>query len=517
MMRLERGVRIAAMAIAVSMAGAGPLVAQVAAGTEGRPAYPYRVETIPTPEGQVPEAGGVDFLPDGRMVSVFHHGEILIYDPATREWSVFATGLHDPLGVVVLSDREMIVGQRPEVTRVIDSDGDGKADVFETVSDEFGMSGNYAEFLHGPVMDAQGNLFYSLNTASNNGPVRPLIRGDYSPRGRIGRMFSAVSYRGWIMKITPDGQTIPWASGFRSPNGMAIDKDGNLFVTDNQGDWLGTSKLYHVQPHSWHGHPPSLAWEDGIYTMPMAIPVPVLNRMRVKEIVQFPNAVLANSPTQPIFDYTGGKFGPFEGQMFVGEMNHPIIMRVMLEEVNHELQGAVIPFIEGEPLRLGSNRMAFAPDGSLWVGHTDHGWLGDKGITRIVWTGEEPVDVLTMKLNETGFDLAFTKPVDVQVASQIASYSFQRYYYPYSIDYGSPQTDKKDIAVKSVQVSADGLSARIELEEMTAGYVYEMNLNGMVGADGTPMVNTRVYYTLNQLKQPPLAPPTFSTTGQQAN
>src|SRR5690606_18237083 len=108
----------------------------------------------------------------------FHHGEILIYDPATREWSVFATGLHDPLGVVVLSDREMIVGQRPEVTRVIDSDGDGKADVFETVSDEFGMSGNYSEFLHGPVMDAQGNLFFSLNTASNNGPVRPLIRGD---------------------------------------------------------------------------------------------------------------------------------------------------------------------------------------------------------------------------------------------------------------------------------------------------------------------------------------------------
>jgi glucose/arabinose dehydrogenase len=471
--------------------------------TEDRPAYPYRIEQIPTPEGQVPESGGVDFLPDGRVVSVFHHGEVLIYDPSTKEWSVFATGLHDPLGVVAISEREMIVGQRPEITRLVDEDGDGKADLFETISDEFGMSGNYSEFLHGPVMDADGSLYFSLNTASNNGPVRPLIRGDYSPRGRIGRMFSAVEYRGWIMKVTPDGKTIPWASGFRSPNGMTIDSAGNLFVTDNQGDWLGTSKLYHVQPHRWHGHPPSLAWEEGIHTIPLAIPVPVLDRMRVKEIVQFPNGVLANSPTQPIFDYTGGKFGPFEGQMFVGEMNHPIIMRVMLEEVNHQLQGAVAPFIEGEPLRLGSNRLEFGPDGSLWVGHTDHGWLGDKGVTRITWSGDTPLDVLTMKLTEDGFDLTFTKPVDRQVAAQIATYDFQRYFYEYSINYGSPQHDKQPVAVESVEVSADGRSVSLKLAELVPGYIYEMNLKGMVGTDGVPMVNTRVYYTLNQLRQPP--------------
>ena len=499
-----RSIAIAALTGAAVLAAApasGQEPAQ--AGGEGRPAYPYRVEAIATPEGQVPESGGVDFLPDGRLVSVFHHGEVLIYDPDTAEWSVFATGLHDPLGVVVVNDREMIIGQRPEVTRVVDTDGDGKADLFETVSDEFGLSGNYAEFLHGPIMDADGSLYYSLNTASNNGPVRPLIRGDYSPRGRIGRMFSAVEYRGWVMKVTPEGETIPWASGFRSPNGLALDRDGNLFVTDNQGDWLGTSKLYHVQPHQWHGHPPSLAWEEGIHTIPLAIPVPVLDRMRVKEIVQFPNSVLANSPTQPVFDYTGGRFGPFEGQMFVGEMNHPVIMRVMLEEVNHQLQGAVAPFIEGEPLRLGSNRMVFGPDGALWVGHTDHGWLGAEGVTRITWTGEMPVDVLTMKLTENGFDLTFTKPVDRQVASQIATYDFQRYYYEYSIDYGSPQHDKQPVAVRGVQLSDDGLTARIELADLVPGYIYEMNLQGMVDAQGTPMVNTRVYYTLNQLMQAP--------------
>ena len=32
---------------------------------------------------------------------------------------------------------------------------------------------------------------------------------------------------------------------------------------------------------------------------------------------------------------------------------------------------------------MGNNRLAFAGDGTLWVGHTDHGWTGAKGITKI--------------------------------------------------------------------------------------------------------------------------------------
>ena len=113
-----------------------------------------------------------------------------------------------------------------------------------------------------------------------------------------------------------------------------------------------------------------------------------------------------------------------------------------------------------------------------------------------------PVDVLTMKLTETGFDLTFTKPVDSQVASQIATYDFQRYFYEYSINYGSPQHDKQPVAVEAVRVSDDGLSVSVDLAELRPGYIYEMNLKGMVDTQGTPMVNTRVYYTLNQLKQP---------------
>ena len=464
--------------------------------------YPYRLETIETPDGLVTETGGVDFMPNGRLVAVFRRGEVMTYDPDTEEWNLFAKGVHDPLGVVAVGNDELLIAQRPEVTRLTDTDGDGRADLYKTVTDEFGMSGNYSEFTHGPIMDREGSLYFSLNTASNNGPVRDIIRGEYSPRGRVGRMFSAVSYRGWVMKVTPEGKTIPWASGFRSPNGLVLDKNGNLFVTDNQGDWLGTSKLYHVRRGQFYGHASSLAWEEGFRMNPLTVPVPVLNEMRQRAAVLFPQGILANSPTQPVFDYTGGKFGPFEGQMFIGEMNHPLIMRVNLESVQHQLQGAVFPFINTEKLRIGNNRLTFGPNGDLWVGQTNHGWPGDRGLQRIVWEGETPFDVSSMSLTEKGFDLTFTRPVDPETARDTSSYRFKHYYYKYSQSYGSDRRDVQPVNVTAVEVSPNRKQVSVSLEELKRGYVYQLNLNGVQAQDGTPLTNETAYYTINKLRQP---------------
>ncbi len=464
--------------------------------------YPYRIETIPTPEGLVPETGGVDFLPDGRLVAAFRRGEVLTYDPATEEWSVFATGLHDPLGVVAVSNHELIIGQRPEITRLTDTDQDGRADRFETLTDEFGMSGNYAEFTHGPVLDEAGNLYFSLNTASNNGPVRALTRGKYSPAGRVGRMFSAVPYRGWVLRLSPEGELTPWASGFRSPNGLELDREGRLFVPDNQGDWLGTSKLFHVQRDGFYGHASSLAWEPGFSGNPLAIPVPELQKMRERAAVLFPHQILSNSPTQPVFDYTGGSFGPFEGQLFIGEMNHPIIMRVVTEEVNGQTQGAVFPFINTGQLRIGNNRMTFGPKGSLWVGQTDHGWPGDRGLQRVVWTGGTPFDVDSMAITQDGFELTFTRPVDRATAQDTTAYEFTRYYYKYGQSYGSERHDLRRIGVEDVQVGAEGRRVRIDLASLEPGFIYQLRLRGVEADDGTSLVNTRAFYTVNAVPPP---------------
>jgi glucose/arabinose dehydrogenase len=340
----------------------------------------YRVENIKMPDGLTAETGAIEFLPNGKMVASFTRGEVMTYNTSTKEWKLFAEGLHDPLGILVISNSELLIMQRPELTRVKDTDGDGIADLYEKVTDDFGLSGNYHEFNYGPVKDKDGNIFIALNSSSGGGDIRSEVRGEINPLGRDysvkGQMFSNLPYRGWMMKLKKDGKLMPFASGFRSPNGIGFDLEGNLFATDNQGDWIGTSPLHHVQEGKFYGHPGSLVWQNGWNKgNPFLLPVPVLDSMRTRGTVLFPHGIIANSPTQPVCDNTAGKFGPFSGQLLIGEMNKARIVRVMLERVGGELQGACIPFFDENGLRKGNNRMVFAPDGSLWIGQNYHVWL----------------------------------------------------------------------------------------------------------------------------------------------
>ncbi|QHV95885.1 PQQ-dependent sugar dehydrogenase [Spirosoma endbachense] len=468
----------------------------------------YEVETIPTPPGLVAETGGLSFLPDGRLAACFHRGEVMLYNPKTKVWKLFAEGLHDPLGVVAVSNNQLLVIQRPELTRITDTNGDGLADQYETVTDQFGMSGNYHEFAFGPVRDAKGNLYISLNTASNGAGIRDEVRGQYDALGRQGRMYACVPYRGWIMQITPDGKVKPYASGFRSPNGLGFDAQGRLYVTDNQGDWLGTSKLYHVEEGKFYGHPASLVWRPGFPDIdPLTLSLKTLDSMRTVESISFPHEVMAHSPTQLVMDNTEGKFGPFAGQLFVGEMDFSRLIRILPDEVDGQIQGACIPFYDKAggkiPLRIGNNRLAFAPDGSLWLGQTDHGWLGDRGIQRIRYKGAAagvPLDILGMKLTTTGFDLTFTQPLDEATARDLANYRFKSYFYEYHRAYGSPQMDVHTVAVSAVKLSTDRKTVSLTLDELKASRIYELNLGSLLANNGQKkLANHLICYTLNRL------------------
>ncbi len=462
----------------------------------------YSVESISMPEGISAEVGAIDFLPDGTLVACFLRGEVMLYNPKTKTWKLFADGLQEPLGILPVSHSEFIVMQRPELTRIKDLDGDGKADLYETVTDEFGISGNYHEFNYGPVKDKNGNLFIGLNSASSGGGILKEVRGklDSTTMKQKGQMFSPVPYRGWIMKLTPQGKLIPYASGFRSPNGLGFDLKGNLFATDNQGDWVGTSPLFHIQEGNFYGHPSALVWKKSWKgENPLTLPVEKLDSMRTKASVLFPHGIMANSPTQPLADATKGKFGPFAGQLFVGEMNSARIVRVMLEEVAGVIQGASIPFMDGNGLRKGNNRLAFAPDGSLWVGQAEHGWAGSKGIQRIVFNGKTPADVYTMNLSKTGFKLRFTQPLEVTSATNPANYQFRHYRYNYHKKYGSDQVDVEDVPVTAIKLSPDRMEVSLVLSALKPGYVYELKLDHIKTSRGSALTNKLICYTVNKL------------------
>jgi hypothetical protein len=485
----------------------------------------YAIEEIALPPGLNPQVGGLSVSPNGTLFACFHRGEVFTYNSEHKHWHQFAFGLHEPLGLIAISDREVLVMQRPELTRLIDSDGDGAADVFETVTDDFGLSGNYHEFCFGPVMDAHGDLFIGLNVASNGDSIMSEIRGEFrhygmkreemyadwsKMKGKVGRMYSVVPYRGWVLKI--DGKTgvvTPWASGFRSPNSLGFDGDGNLFVCDNQGDWLGSSKLFTVEKDKFYGHPASLVWrKDWKPVNPLDVPIAEIDKLRTRETLFFPQSIMANSPSQPLLDTTQGKFGPFANQLFVGEMNISRLMRVLPENVAGSWQGACLPFFDKNGLTAGTNRLAFDPrDGSLYVGHTHLSWAGGEGIQRIKWKGTVPMDIQGMTLTAKGFELRFTKPLAPETAG--TQFEFKRYYYEYHQAYGAKQSDVAQPKVTTATLSADHTTISLTLDDLRPGYVYELNLKQVKAADSSEVINTLVCYTINRLRDGTPAPPQF--------
>ena len=473
----------------------------------------YSIENIAAPKGLDQQVGGLDFMPDGRLVACFHRGEVYTYHPETKKWTLFADGLQEPLGIRATSDREVVVMQRPELTRIIDSDGDGEGDRYQTVYDGFGMTGNYHEFAFGPATDSKGNFYVGLNLASNGASIRPEIRGEFrhyglsregfkakSYKGPAGRMYAATPYRGWVLKISPTGKMTPFAPGFRSPNGLGFDLQDQLFVTDNQGDWLGTSKLFHVEEGRFYGHPASLTWSDAWPKgrNPLKVSSQEFDGKRTRAAVLFPQGLMANSPTQPLPDSTEGKFGPFAGQLLVGEMNRSRIVRVMLDKVAGELQGACVPFYDNAGLTRGSHRFVFGKDGSLWVGQTHLSWVGGEGVQRIRWNGKTPMEVQSMKQIPGGFEISFTKRLDKSTAVP-DQFQFTRYYYEYRQGYGSPPHGTEVIKIAGSKRLGDEKTMLVYLDKMNPGFVYQLDLKNVKSEDGSAVVNPLVCYTLNRL------------------
>lgn len=470
----------------------------------------YEIESIEAPAllmerygERGTQADGLDFLPDGRLAACFVGGEVFTRNPKTGSWKLFADGLHTPLGVLALSDREILVSQRPELTLLRDLDGDGVADQYSTFCDSFGMTGNYHEFHFGPVRDSEGNLFVALGTASSGADVRFEKRGRFDQRSYLQRMYSSVPYRGWVCMVTPSGKLVPWASGLRTPNGLGFDLDGNLFVCDNQGDWLGTSKMHHVERGKFYGHVASLLWEkDWKEGRPVDLPLPELEKRRETAAVLFPHGIMANSPSQPLVDSTRGAFGPFAGQLFVGEMNKGRILRTILEKIGGKVQGACIPFFDGNGLATGNNRLVFSPDGrSLWVAHSNHGWAGNKGIQKITWKEKTPPDLLSIGLKPKGFSLRFTVPMEKSSSLEPLHYKAKLYSYKYHSGYGSPQINKQTLTPRKVSLSEDGKEVLLQFDDMVAKRVYEFDLQNLRTQEGSKLLNALVAYHAHNLAE----------------
>lgn len=126
----------------------------------------YLREEIPLPPGAIMEASAIALMPDDRVAVATRRGEIWICSGAYGEnlsevkWQRFTEGLHEPLGMF-WKDGALFVTQRPEFSRLEDTDGDGIADSFETINSDWGIKGDYHEFAFGSTPDENGDAWVS--------------------------------------------------------------------------------------------------------------------------------------------------------------------------------------------------------------------------------------------------------------------------------------------------------------------------------------------------------------------
>lgn len=457
--------------------------------------YPIVRYTIP--KEIVLEVGAVEPLPDGTLAVSTRRGEIYLVqniqsaDPDGATFELFAQGLHEVLGLTWKDDR-LYATQRGEVTRLRDTDGDGRADDIRTFNDSWGINGDYHEYAFGSPFDRNGDMWVVLCLTGSFGSDSP--------------------WRGWALRIDREGHMIPTCSGIRSPGGIAFNATGDVFYTDNQGPWNGTCSLKWLRPGSFQGHPAGNKWfeltEGGIESAPAA-PVSGSRIMteadRIPEFeppaVLFPYQKMGQSASGIACDVTAGKFGPFENQLFVGDVTHSTVMRCFVEQVEGHYQGACFPFREG--LASGCVALRMTEDGSLIIGGTNRGW-GSRGtapfsLERLSWTGNSPFEIREMRAQADGFDVEFTMPVDPMTADNIAAWDLQTYCYIYQASYGSPEVDHTRPTVRRTVISDDRRTVRLIIDGLQRGHIHELHAPSIRSADGRALLHDAAYYTLNYI------------------
>ncbi|WP_288427807.1 plastocyanin/azurin family copper-binding protein [uncultured Spirosoma sp.] len=460
----------------------------------------YHMVTLPIPEGVLLEVGGMAVLPDGRLGVSTRRGDVwMISNPYMQgsrqpQFKRYATGLHEPLGLAYRRG-EILATQRGEVTKLIDTDGDGVADDYQSLV-KWPLAGNYHEYSYGPVPLPDGDMLITLNL------------------GWIGYGASLSKWRGWMLKLNDKGELTPWATGLRSPSGFTQLRNGAILYSENQGDWVGSGRITQLDKGTFAGNPAGLKWTSlpgsPLTLKPEDVPstdkplyevaktIPALKN----PVVWFPHTIMGISTADIVEDTTANRFGPFAGQLFVGDQGHSKVMRVFTETVGGQLQGVCFPFREG--FQSGILRLAWGVDGSMFVGMTSRGWSATGkspyGVQRLVWTGKTPFEMKAIRSMPDGFEVEFTMPVDKATATNPASYAMNSFTYQYHQAYGSPIEDAKPVPIRGIVVSDDGLKARIVADTtLRLGYIHELKAEGVKSATGLPLLHTVGYYTLNNI------------------
>ncbi|QDU20244.1 DUF6797 domain-containing protein [Urbifossiella limnaea] len=452
-----------------------PIVTKLVRGAE---TGPFAVDTLTIPYenrfGALFFSTGVDFLPDGRVAMCTCHGDVWLVrvdDAAgTCAWQRFATGLYHPLGLKVVAGK-VVVLERGQLTRLHDNNGDGEADFYECVCNDWHTGGGEHSYDTCLETDPAGN-FYFFKTGDTD-----------TPSG------------GTLIKVSKDGSKAEtFATGFRHPIGMGMSPTGILTGADQEGNWMPATRIdeyrqggFYGDMRAHHRATPPKTFDPPLCWLPREVDNSAGGQVWVP----------ANS------------FGPLAGKPLhfsYGRCQAFVLLRQEL--AGGRVQGGVAPL--DMHFLLGSCRGRFHTDGSLYVCGLN-GWQtaakADGSLQRVRYTGK-PLDVpAAMAVEGDTIRLSFTHPLDARTAADAARYQGSAWNYRWSGDYGSirwkpsdPTTEGADaVPVRSAALSVDGKTLTIRFEKLSPVMQMHVGYN-LTAADGRPVVGS-VYLTIHSTEK----------------
>ncbi|MFI6426635.1 family 16 glycoside hydrolase [Promicromonospora sp. NPDC050880] len=458
--------------------------------------YPGYTLTDLRPDGFEPMVAALDWTDDDRLAVVTsgsvspggwvenpEPGEVFLLDNVTGETSKdqvtyekVATDLFNPMGVAVIGD-SIYVSERDGLTELTDPDGDGFYDNHRTVA-QWPFGGNFHEFAFGLLHDRK-YFYVNLSVAINNGGATtdPQPAENRGTAIRIDRRTGEVEYV---------------AGGLRTPNGMVKGPDGELFVMDNQGAWLPSSKLVHIEQGKFFNHftNPAGPYDD----QPVSAPA-----------LWVPQNEIGNSPSAPV----QLEEGPYAGQLVFGDVTYGGLQRGFLEKVDGEYQGAVFRHSAG--LEAGVNRTVVGPDGALYVGGIGEGGNWSEpgklryGLQKLTPNGEDAFDMTEMRVTKKGFEVEYTQPLSQETVDKIAenpnaAFRLDHWRYVPTRAYGGPKVDEQQLFVSGATVSRDRTKVTLTVDGRQPGYVVHLRSpRPFADTEGRELWNTEAWYTLNAI------------------
>ncbi len=438
--------------------------------------------------------GGMDFLADGTLAICTWGGyrtatgEVYLVSgvdgtgPASVQVRKIAQGLVEPMGLKVVSG-EIYVMQQTELSKIVVPAGTAMAIPTKVVG---GWAPPVGDWTYGLVY--KDGSFYGTQGGWGSGP--PLTKDQNS----------------WL-KLTPGVGYQVLAGGLRNADGIDLGPDGEMFATDNQGNWLPSSKLIHLRIGKFYGHRYNTLnlFANGAESPPA---------------VWVPHGSIGYSPTHPIL-VPGGVY---QGQMLAGDVHFGGMARYFLEKVKDssgipQYQGAVFRFTGG--LECGVHRLLIDKTGAIYMGGiggvtlntVNFGSIGGgtwnwnntwTGLQKLVPKGNTAFDMLAVRSLADGFELEFTHPTTG--GGLPTKYFAEQWRYVPTAEYGGPQVDKANLAVVSATVSVDGKKIQLKIPGLKTGFVVHIKVTGLLSTTGEDLWAKDTWYTLNN--RGPGEPPT---------